>query len=136
MGGRGSMAVGGNRVRQFVQTGEISGSQGTFKVLETNGKCNQHGLSLESDTSHGYIKLKNGKFHELRIYGPDHRVLLEIGYHGEKSLTGDYHKKILHYQTLSHGAGNALDRSTAVDIRSNMELYEKYKDYFVGIEEL
>lgn len=134
MGGRGSFAVGGNRIRQFVQTGEVSGSQGTFKVLESNGKCNQHGLPMESNTSNGYIKLKEGKFHELRIYGPDHRVYLEIAYHGEKKLTGDRFKKILHYHTYSYDLiGGGFKRSDAIDIKSNTRLYNEYKDYFVGI---
>lgn len=133
MGGRGSMAVGGNRVRQFIQTGEISGSQGIFKVLETNGKCNQHGLPLESGTSNGYIKLKNGKFHELRIYGPDHRVFLEIAYHGEYKLTGNRFDKILHYHVYTYMPDGTMKRSNAIDIRTNTSMYNKYKDYFVGI---
>ena len=133
MGARGSFAVGGNRVCQFIQTGEISGSQGTFKVLETNGKCNQHGLPMEANTSNGYIKLKNGRFHELRIFGPDHRVHLEIAYHREYKLTGNNVSNILHYHTYSYNPDGSMSRSSAIDIKTNTDLYKTYKDYFIGI---
>lgn len=134
MGGRGSFAAGGNRACQFIQVGEVSGSQGTFKILETNGKTNQHGLPIESNTSIGYIKLRNGRFHELRIFSPDHRVCLEIGYHGEIRLTGDRSKEILHYHTYSYNSKGHMTRSPAIDIKNNKTLFNKYKDYFIGIK--
>lgn len=86
------------------------------------------GLHSLPDYSHTkpdriYVKLDSRGFREMRIYGNDGKVVLEIGYHPEKNLTGNSHEPVLHY----HGFGFNLEHLKANPMTK--EIYDKYKDY-------
>lgn len=130
MGGRGSFAQGGTRKRQFITVKTIYG----VPVLESNGKSTQHGLPMECDTHREYLKLRsNGKFHELRVYGPDHCVETEISWHPEKSLTGNKTDKVLHYHKYIYKENGSFIRTKAVRLEPGDKLFEKYKELFLGV---
>ena len=92
----------------------------------------RHGLPESAHSSEAYIKLKpDGTFHEMRFYDKDHVLYLEIGYHAEKSLTGDNHTPVLHYHLydnrFSKNKDGAFDRSNARRLTDEMKnTYIKY----------
>jgi hypothetical protein len=120
MGGRGTFAAGRNVAYQYETSATIEG----VKVLRgLNGK---HSLPEESHSSTAYIKLKsNQTFHEIRIYGKDHYLIMEIAYHPEPKLGKG---NVLHYHTYDKN----FKRSNAKPLTA--ELYQKYKKYFQGVE--
>ena len=79
-----------------------------------------------------YIKQsqKDGTFHEMRIYGEDMRIVLEIAYHKERKL-GD--GNILHYHFYSHEGGK-FNRTEAIRLHRNTKLYKEIKKYLKGVK--
>ena len=65
---------------------------------------------------------------QLRIYGDDHYLHLEIGYHRERNIPGGKSKKVLHY----HEYGKDFSRTEAKPITK--EIYKKYKKYMKGVK--
>lgn len=90
-----------------------------------------HGLPDYAHSANSkYIKENsNGSFREMRIYGNEGQPLLEIGYHGEKPLTGDRNKRVLHYHTLNAVTTTEITRSPAILLEKNSEIYNQYKKY-------
>ncbi len=124
MGGRGSFASGGNGIEQFISVAKICG----VKVLVSNKKGSQHGLPLEAKTSKMYLKLRsNNEFQELRIYGNDHRVALEIAYHKERNLTEGKSKNVLHYHVYNYSKDGNFTRGKAILLTKEMAIYKKYE---------
>jgi len=79
-----------------------------------------------------YIKINPDKtFRELRVYGADKRVYLEIAYHNESSLVPNG-KPVLHYHTYEYGSqfNNGMRRSKAKFIKP--EQVQEFKKYFRG----
>lgn len=133
MGGRGTFASGNPVPYTYKAIGKIE----NVKVLQALG--NQHGLPESSHSSNAYIKLKpDGTFHEMRLYDNDHVLYLEIGYHPEKSLTGDYVTPILHYHTydnrFSVNKTGGFTRSKAKPLTAEMK--KNYKKYFKGVNDI
>ena len=130
MGGRGTFAV-GNPVPYSYQT--VDTIEGVKVLQGINGK---HGLPESAHSSNAYIKLKpDGTFHELRIYGKDHVLQLEIAYHPEPSLTGDRKTPVLHYHTyddrFSKTRDGSFSRSSATLLPAEMK--KKYRKFFKGV---
>lgn len=132
MGGRGTFASGNNVEFTYKTVGMIEG----VKVLEgLNGK---HGLPESSHSSNAYIKLKpDGTFHEMRIYDKNHILRIEIAYHPEKDLTGDYVTPVLHYhiydKRFSKDPKGPFARTKARPMTSKMK--KRYWKYFKGVKE-
>lgn len=64
---------------------------------------------------------------EIRIYGPNHEPIIEIGYHPEPKLnSNDREHPVLHYHTF-----RSLERTGTYLM--TRDIYEKYKMY---LEEL
>lgn len=123
MGGRGTFASG----KQVPFTYKTVGYIEDAKILE-GISSRYHSLPEESHSSNKYIKLDHdGSFKELRIYGKDHYLQLEIGYHKEKNIQGGKNQKVLHYHTYD----KSFNRSEAKPITK--EMYEKYKKYLKGV---
>ncbi|MCR5091563.1 MAG: hypothetical protein K6B51_02555 [Bacilli bacterium] len=102
----------------------VAGSEFHNSVVLVGNK-HLHGLP---DYSHRkpsriYIKMNQGVFREMRVYGSDGRAELEIGYHPEMKLTGNRHEKVLHF----HSFGPNLEHFEAQ--KMTKEVYEKYKLY-------
>lgn len=98
---------------------------GTFlNATELTGNNGNHGLPDYSHTSPNriYVKTDIKGFREMRIYGDDGKVTLEIGYHPEKNLSSDG-QRVLHY----HIYDSNLNRTIAKPMKK--EVYNKYKDY-------
>lgn len=130
MGGRGTFAAGNDVEYTYKTIGKIE----DVKVLE--GMGNNHGLPASSHNSEAYIKLKpDGTFHEMRFYDKSHILYLEIGYHNEKSLTGNNSVPVLHYHTydasFSRSKEGSGGRSKAHYLTDEMK--KKYKKYFKGV---
>ena len=131
MGGRGTFAAGNSVPYSYQTVGTIEG----VKVLQ--GIDGKHSLPESAHSSHAYIKLKpDGTFHEMRVYGKDHVLQLEIAYHPEPSLTGDRQTPVLHYHTyddrFSKNKTGAFNRSSAALLPSEMK--EKYRKFFKGVK--
>ena len=110
MGGRGTFAAGKSVPYTYKTVGFVDG----VKVLEGIG--GKHGLPESAHSSFAYIKLKpDGTFHEMRFYDKNHVLYLEIGYHPEKSLTGNTHTNVLHYHTYDPSFSN--QRKVMVGVR-------------------
>ena len=100
MGGRGTFAAGNPVDYVYEYTDEEINGVKVLKGKKIEGRKTEHGLPESSHSSSAYIKLdKNGNFKEIRFYDKNHCVYLEIGYHGEESLTGNRHTPVLHYHT-------------------------------------
>lgn len=131
MGGRGTYAAGNNVPYSYQTVGAIEG----VKVLQ--GIDGKHSLPESAHSCNAYIKLKpDGTFHEMRVYGKDHVLRLEIAYHPEPSLTGDRRTPVLHYHTyddrFSKNKTGAFSRSNAALLPSEMK--EKYRKFFKGVK--
>ena len=108
MGGRGTFASGNQVPFTYKTIGYIEDA----KILEGISP-KYHSLPEEAHSSNKYIKLNpDGTFKELRIYGDDHFLQLEIGYHRERNIPGGKSKKILHY----HEYGKDFSRTKAKPI--------------------
>lgn len=123
MGGRGTFASGNQVPFTYKTVGYIEDA----KILE-GISSKYHSLPEEAHSSNKYIKLNpDGSFRELRVYGDDHYLQLEIGYHRERNIPGGKSKKVLHY----HEYGRDFSRTEAKPITK--EMYEKYKKYMRGV---
>jgi len=128
MGGRGTFAAGKKVDYTYETFAKIDG----VKVLR--GLNGLHDLPMESHSSEMYIKVNpDNTFKELRVYGKDHRVELEIAYHVEPKLQKGG-KKVLHYHVYDYGPQykNGLHRTTAL---LTPELRAKYHRFFIGVKE-
>lgn len=131
MGGRGTFAAGKSVPYTYKTVGFVDG----VKVLEGIG--GKHGLPESAHSSYAYIKLKpDGTFHEMRFYDKNHVLYLEIGYHPERSLTGNTHTNVLHYHTYDPSFSKSKDgnggRSKALKATAAMRRH--FKQYFVGVK--
>lgn len=75
-----------------------------------------------------YIKENpDNSFREMRVYDETGFPIIEIGYHGEESLTGNRHVPVLHYHTFKAN----LDRVMGgrISATENSDIYFKYKKY-------
>lgn len=127
MGGRGTYAAGIDAAFTYKKIDVIEG----VKVL--TGIAEKHDLPMESHSSQMYIKVNPDKtFRELRVYGDDKRVYLEIAYHNEASLVPNG-QAVLHYHTYEYGSqfNNGMFRSKAQFIKPEQILV--FKKYFRGI---
>ena len=120
MGGRGTYAAGKNVGYSYKTVGKIE----DVKVLE--GLGGKHDLPAESHSSNMYLKLnRDGTLNMLRIYGDDHYLKAEIGYHPEPKLTGN-HDFVLHIhyydKDFSRTDPDYLDYNT----------FKKYEKYLIG----
>ena len=80
----------------------------------------------EAHSSNMYIKLnKDGTLNMLRIYGDDHYLQAEIGYHPEPKLTGN-REPVLHI----HYYDKRFSRTEASYL--GFDTFNKYKKYLVG----
>lgn len=122
MGGRGTFAAGKNVAYTYETIGNYEG----VKILTGMPGTNLHNLPAESHSSNMYMKLhKDGTMNMLRVYGNDHRLQIEIGYHSEPKLTGHYEPVLhIHYYDKNFNRTEAayLDKAT----------FEKYKKYMKG----
>lgn len=128
MGGRGTYAAGVNVAFTYRKIDEIEG----VKVL--TGIAEKHDLPMESHSSQMYIKINPDKtFRELRIYGADKRVFMEIGYHIEASLVPNG-EPVLHYHTYEYGSQykNGMQRSGAQFL--NPEQITEFKKFLRGVK--
>ena len=120
MSSRGAVTSNGH-----VPTNEYETSHKVHDAKVLRGKGGNHGLP---DYSHSpkekYIKENpDGSFRELREYGDNKKAIIEIAYHGEKSITGNRHEKVLHFHTFDDN----LVRSNAKPITEEMKnRYAKY----------
>ena len=137
MGGRGTFAAGNpvEYVHEYANE-EINGDK-VLKGKKIPGQKTEHGLPASSHSSSAYIKLdENGNFKEMRFYDNNHCVYLEIGYHGEESLTRNRHTPVLHYHTyddrFSKNKSGSFDRSAAQYLTQEMK--KKYGKYFKGVK--
>lgn len=131
MGGRGTFAA-GNIVPYLYRTVDIIEG---VKVLQ--GIDGKHGLPESSHSSNAYIKLNpDGTFREMRLYGEDHVLYMEIAYHPEVSLTGNRHTPVLHYHMydgrFSKNKAGAFTRTAAMKLTK--EMIATYKKYFKGVK--
>ena len=131
MGGRGTFAAGNSVPYSYQTMGTIEG----VKVLQ--GIDGKHSLPESAHSSDAYIKLKpDGTFHEMRVYGKDHVLQLEIAYHPEPSLTGDRQTPVLHYHTyddrFSKNKTGSFSRSNAAFLPA--EMMKKYRKYLKGVK--
>lgn len=123
MGGNGTFALGISAQYSYRTVGKIL----DVKVLA--GKNGLHNLPQESHLSQAYIQLyKDNNFQHMRLYGPDHRVKMELDYHPEKSIDPFPGKQRVFHYHLFDANGN---RGPA--ILGNRELYEKWKNYLRGV---
>lgn len=128
MGGKGTYSTGQSPKYTYETVGKI----GTVKILQPIDKSKALKLPEESHTpGNQYVLLdKNGVFHQYREYNDNHEVILEIGYHYEKSLgSGD----VLHVHI--HQTPGIENHASAVkyEIGPGDPYYEKYKHLFVGV---
>ena len=124
MGGRGTFASGNPVPFTYKTVGFIEDA----KILE-GISSRYHSLPEEAHSSNKYIKLNpDDSFRELRIYGDDHYLQLEIGYHKERNIPGGKSNNVLHY----HFYDKNFNRSEAKPLTK--ELYNKYKKYFKGVK--
>lgn len=133
MGGRGTFAAGNPVPYSYQTVGTIEG----VKILE--GIAGKHGLPETSHSSKTYIKLNSdGIFREMRFYGEDHVLQMEIAYHPEHSLTGNRHTPVLHYHLydnrFSMNKTGAFTRTKARRLTNDMK--SKYRKYFKGVTEI
>lgn len=127
MGGRGTFAAGKQVSYNYETVGEIDG----VKVIRPIDRTRSLKLPEESHSSVGYVLYdRNGVFHQYREYNANHEVVLEIGYHREKSL-GQGNVLHVHIHRIPgvehHGA------AVKYKIEPGEPVYEKYKKLFKGV---
>lgn len=124
MGGNGSFASGINKpYNRYEEVGFIDG----IKVLK--GIQGHHKLPEESRASRAYIRLKDDQFYEMRFYNENHKIKLEIAYHPEPKLSGNYKEKVLHIHEYTNG-----DFKTRTTRLMTNEEIKKYKKYLKGVD--
>lgn len=129
MGGKGTYSIGKSPAYSYETVGYID----SVKILQPIDKTKSFKLPEESHTpGNRYVLLdKDGVFHQYREYNDNHEVVLEIGYHYEKSLgPGD----VLHVHI--HNTPGVANHATADKrkIGPGDYYYEKYKNLFVGVK--
>ena len=128
MGGRGTFAIGNNVAYNYKTIGKIDG----VKIVEPIDKTKALKLPEESHSSLGYVLYdKDGVFHQYREYNEKHEVVLEIGYHYEKSLgKGD----VLHVHIHTQPGVEHHQKAIKIQLHPGDALYEKYKKLFKGVK--
>ena len=127
MGGRGTFAAGKNVAYTYETVDKIDG----VKVLKPMDSTKSLKLPEEAHSSSSYILLdKDGVFHQYREYNANHEVVLEIGYHHEKSLG---HGDILHIHIHQKPGIDHHNDITTEKRKLNRSEYEKYKKFFKGV---
>ena len=127
MGGRGTFAAGKNVAYTYETVDKIDG----VKVLKPMDLTKSLKLPEEAHSSSSYVLLdKDGVFHQYREYNVNHEVVLEIGYHHEKSLG---HGDILHIHIHQKPGIDHHNDITTEKRKLNRSEYEKYKKYFKGV---
>ena len=123
MGGRGTYSKGKNPVLYYYCIGKIDG----VKILKGIG--NFHRLPEESHNSKAYIKVdENGTFQQYREFNSNHQLIIEIGYHREKSI--DKHaQKVLHIHHYTP-PGDFNNRPARRLTESELN---KYRKFLVGL---
>ena len=122
MGGRGTYAVGNN----VPYTYETVGMHEGVKILTGKPGSGRHDLPAEAHSSTMYMKLhKDGTMNMLRVYGEDHYLQMEIAYHPEPRLTGNY-EPVLHV----HYYDRSFNRTEAAYL--DQESYHQYQKYLKG----
>ncbi len=118
MGGRCTYAAGKNTPFTYKTVGVFRG----IKVLQ--GMGGKHNLPEESHSSLAYAKLhKDGNLQMLRFYDSSKKLILEIGYHPEPSLTG-HHNFVYHIHEYMHG--DMGKRAPRLFTQADLEKYGKY----------
>ncbi len=128
MGGRGTFASGNAIPYTYETIGKIDG----VKILKPMDSSKSLKLPEEAHSSSSYVLLdKDNVFHQYREYNADHEVVLEIGYHHEKSLgKGD----VLHIHIHQKPGIDYHNDSTTEKRKLNRAEYEKYKKFFKGVK--
>ncbi len=127
MGGRGTFAAGKNVAYTYETVGKIDG----VKVLKPMDSTKSLKLPEEAHSSSSYVLLDRvGVFHQYREYNDKHEVVLEIGYHHEKSLG---HGDILHIHVHQKPGIDYHNDITTEKRKLNRSEYEKYKKFFKGV---
>lgn len=90
--------------------------------------------SLDDETSRKIFEIlkrrKDNVFHQYREYNSNHEVVLEIGYHHEKSLgKGD----VLHIHIHQKPGIDYHNDPTTEKRKLNRAEYQKYKKFFKGV---
>lgn len=128
MGGRGTFAAGNPVEYTYETVGMIDG----IKILEPIDKTKALKLPEESHKSSGYVLYdKDGVFHQYREYNDNHEVVLEIGYHYERSLgKGD----ILHIHIYQAPGVENHAKAIKYALDSSDPIYKKYRRLFRGVK--
>ena len=127
MGGRGTFANGHNVPYTYKTVGRIDG----VKVLQPIDSSRSLKLPEEAHSSSSYVLLdKDGVFHQYREYNAEHKVVLEIGYHYEKSLG---HGDVLHIHIHQNPGIDYHKDPTTVKRKLTKAEYQRYKKYFKGV---
>lgn len=122
MGGRGTFASGNNVAYKYETVDSYAG----VKILQGIKGSGLHDLPAEAHSSNMYMKLHgDGTMNMLRIYGDDHYLKAEIGYHPEPKLTGNY-KPVLHI----HYYDKNFSRTDAAYLDD--DTLKKYKRFMKG----
>ncbi len=122
MGGRGTFASGKNATYTYETIDIYNG----VKVLYGKPGTGIHDLPAEAHSSDMYLKLhKDGTMNMLRIYGKDHYLTAEIGFHPEPELTGHYNP-VLHI----HYYDKDFNRTSPQYL--SKETFDKYSKYMKG----
>ena len=127
MGGRGTFASGNTVPYTYNTVGKIDG----VKILKPMDSSKSLKLPEEAHSSSSYVLLdKDNVFHQYREYNSNHEVVLEIGYHHEKSLgKGD----VLHIHIHQKPGIDYHNDPTTEKRKLNHAEYQKYKKFFKGV---
>ena len=102
-------------------------------IENITGAKPEHQIYLDESGSIGYVLYdKDGVFHQYREYNSNHEVVLEIGYHHEKSLG---HGDILHVHVHNTPGIEHHGQADKFVIKPGHPLYEKYKKLFKGVKQ-
>lgn len=129
MGSRGTFAAGKQAAYTYETVGKVDG----VKIINPIDKSKSLKLPEESHSSVGYVLYdKDGVFHQYREYNSNHEIVLEIGYHHEKSLG---HGDILHVHVHNTPGVEHHGQADKFVIKPGHPLYEKYKKLFKGVKQ-
>jgi hypothetical protein len=127
MGGRGTFAAGNPVAYTYKTVDTIDG----IKVLRPIDETKSLKLPEEAHSSTGYVLYdKDGIFHQYREYNGNHEVVMEIGYHYEKSLGSG---SVLHVHVHNIPGVEHHNTATKYRIFPGDPIYEKYKKLFRGV---
>lgn len=126
MGSRGSRPY--ELDRKEMQRYKIAGYVLDGEILAGKDKRNHTLPEVSHKPDVKYIKLNpDNSFRELRIY-KNHRLILEIAYHSEKKLSGNY-LPILH----AHDINGEFYKEHPEARHLTEEEFIKYSPYFIGL---